>query len=1146
MRLFCRDKRSESKSRLAGEMQKRLKSPVAPEIGILAAVILLTAVAVTPLLRTAPPCTHDGGLHYFRIVAMRRGLANGLLISRWVPDLAFGYGYPFFNYRAASSYYLGLALHVAGLSLPLALNMVYVLSLLASALGAYLLGRDLFGRQAGVVAAVAYVYAPYPLIDALVRGNMPESVALALFPFILWAFRRLLLSGQARYLLLSAGTLALLFLSHNISSLLFTPFLALYLGVVWLARGRRDHLIQAGLGLALGMGLTAFFWAPAVLEMDEVQLHMSRTTRNNDFHYNFVNLEEVLAPPEAADPALLNPPLKVPLGLPLAILAGLGTFVALWRWRKSLRRDNAPPNPAQMAARERWWTVVFLALSTVVLIFMATEASVRLWEALPLISFVQFPWRFVGRAVLPASLLAGALVSALPTVKDPWTGRSWILSRWATWASVLVMILSALPFTYPPTGYCPTKAQPHILDLFAYEHRSGLVGVDPEGSYFPATVQRRPDGSPLETQYEAEFSRGMGSEDTVIARLDTTSLPEDAVVHQEAYAPNRAWFEIETPQATRVRYLTFAFPGWQVYVDGRSVPVTPSDSDGLITFELPAGRHDVAVIWGSTPIRAAATGVSLVALTALVFAAYVALRNHLTRRIRGEAPTSAVLFHPVPDRTSPRQVVTLAALGVALLVLKVGLVDRSETPFRRSGLTAQGALPSVEVSVEARFEDGIRLLGYERSTSRMPADGTLHLAFYWSAYERPSREYQATVALVGPDGQLWSSKTAFPRRGYGKLPPSPAWWGGRYAIDGLDVEPLPGTPPGRYDLQLTIFDRETLAPLNVLGPDGQVRGPNLVVGQIDLTRPTHPPDPEQVTMQVRINADQGPLALAGADLDRAEATPGDPMLVTLFWHAPTQEWPAQPAARPDLQTRLALACQEGACQGADADDGPAATWDLPPVRADWPTPRWQPGDLWRGQHLFRLPGRLDSGRYTWQLHLYESGGGSAALEPAPATASVTLGELWLDAPARRWQAPALQITSGAQLGGRATLLGANLQPAEALAGGMTPPATLTTTLAWQAETEMNTSYRVFLHLLGPQGELLTQSDGEPSNWTRPTVGWAPGEVVLDRRILEIPASTPPGSYTLVAGLYDPATRQRLPRPNGTDAVPLGTLTIKAP
>jgi len=213
---------------------------------VICLILLLCAVAVAPLLRGESPCTHDGALHYFRITAMRHALQDGILFTRYLPDLAFGYGYPFFNYRAPLSYYLTLALHLTGLTLPAALNGVYVLSIIGSAIAAYLLACDLFGPQAGLVAAIAYAYAPYQFLDALLRGNAPEAVALPLFPLILWAFRRLALTGQRRWFLVSVGSLAVLLLAHNISSLLFVPFLAAYLAVLWLVYRREGHWLAVG------------------------------------------------------------------------------------------------------------------------------------------------------------------------------------------------------------------------------------------------------------------------------------------------------------------------------------------------------------------------------------------------------------------------------------------------------------------------------------------------------------------------------------------------------------------------------------------------------------------------------------------------------------------------------------------------------------------------------------------------------------------------------------------------------------------------------------------------------------------------------------------------------------------------------------
>ena len=74
---------------------------------------------VTPLMQwQRVPCTHDGHLHYHRVAAIRHAWENGVYFSRWLPDLAFGYGYPFFLYREPLPLYLTHFLHLAGLPLP--------------------------------------------------------------------------------------------------------------------------------------------------------------------------------------------------------------------------------------------------------------------------------------------------------------------------------------------------------------------------------------------------------------------------------------------------------------------------------------------------------------------------------------------------------------------------------------------------------------------------------------------------------------------------------------------------------------------------------------------------------------------------------------------------------------------------------------------------------------------------------------------------------------------------------------------------------------------------------------------------------------------------------------------------------------------
>ena len=76
---------------------------------------------------------------------MRDALRHGWLFSRWVPNLALGYGYPFFNYREPLPYLAGEGfIHLV--SLTVGPGLFYALSLMAAAYGAFVLCRELFGH----------------------------------------------------------------------------------------------------------------------------------------------------------------------------------------------------------------------------------------------------------------------------------------------------------------------------------------------------------------------------------------------------------------------------------------------------------------------------------------------------------------------------------------------------------------------------------------------------------------------------------------------------------------------------------------------------------------------------------------------------------------------------------------------------------------------------------------------------------------------------------------------------------------------------------------------------------------------------------------------------------------------------------------
>jgi hypothetical protein len=176
------------------------------------------------------------------------------------------------------------------------------------------------------------------------------------------------------------------------------------------------------------------------------------------------------------------------------------------------------------------------------------------------------------------------------------------------------------------------------------------------------------------------------------------------------------------------------------------------------------------------------------------------------------------------------------------------------------------------------------------------------------------------------------------------------------------------------------------------------------------------------------------------------------------------------------------------------------------------------GDVLKQALVFRLPAHLKSGGYHWRL---DTDFGEVELPI----------KLQINAPDRTFDLPSLDHPLKVEFDEPISLLGYNLA---------TNGNQITVELAWQARGEMRESYRVFLHLLDKDGNLVSQSDGEPADWSRPTTGWLAGEVVVDSRTLTAPG---PGEYTLQAGLVTEAGERLSAADWPEGAVRLGAVRV---
>jgi hypothetical protein len=82
-------------------------------------------------------------------------------------------------------------------------------------------------------------------------------------------------------------------------------------------------------------------------------------------------------------------------------------------------------------------------------------------------------------------------------------------------------------------------------------------------------------------------------------------------------------------------------------------------------------------------------------------------------------------------------------------------------------------------------------------------------------------------------------------------------------------------------------------------------------------------------------------------------------------------------------------------------------------------------------------------------------------------------------------------------------------------------------LWWEAQGQIDTNYKVFVHLVDQVGQLIGNGDAPPLDGGFPTHLWRPGDRVVDDYTVTLPADLPAGEYLLRVGWYAPDTGVRL-------------------
>lgn len=597
--------------------------------------LLVTFFINAPVLVWGLQFGHDHNLHLTYLHFFESQLRAGELYPRWITGLNFGAGSPIFFVQYPLPYYATAAIHWllhlpdTAEALAKSFGVFIFLTGVVASFSSWLWYRKLSNPWVASFAAAAFVSMPYLWgCDVYFRGAVGEYSALAFLPSILYFVHELRVHGR-RGLAGIALAFAIVILSNLFTAILFAPFLLLYSLVFALEDGRAFKAItQVSIGMLLGSALSAGYLLP----MNQHRIFFSGEALNRvrggifDYHSYLFPLGGHVFPEsgtvlKAIDTLILILGIAIALAFLKGILSTRVPRTLAFCAAIILISTCASPLSAHfdllvlsdatsvrvLDVRSRIFLISFLTLEVALLAYLMlkkrgiiaqvlisivlasyileTRWSGWLWQKLPLLWNIQFPWRLTG--IL--SVFAGALFAvALYGHWEPYRSR------------VKAISIGSIIWVVVTMGTYFALDVPQIIRRpFFTEVRAKL------DSSFPAYAKI----SELPGSRELGADDGLSSGALVQTGQGTAQLEVLDPRHQ------RLNVECQTPCNVQLRLLYY--PLWRANEGIDRISIQPSGAAGLSSMVLSAGKHSISLNLPVSPAETWGARISLVSLAAV-------------------------------------------------------------------------------------------------------------------------------------------------------------------------------------------------------------------------------------------------------------------------------------------------------------------------------------------------------------------------------------------------------------------------------------------------------------------------------------------------------------------------------------------------
>jgi len=549
-------------------------------------VLILSFFSVKPLLMSGFFPIHDD-TQVARVYEMGKALSDGMFPVRWAADLGYGYGYPIFNFYAPLAYYFGGALNLLGLDALVSTKIMMIVGIILSGVFMYFLARELWGEIGGLISSLFYVYAPYHAVNVYVRGDVAEFWAYAFIPLAFYGILKAFQEKKWIYVVLGSLGYAGIILSHNLTAMMITPFLILFILFLFFkkTKDRKTRIYYPFLALLIGIGFSAFYWLPALFELKFTNV-LSQIGGGADFRNHFVCTAQLWRSPwgfgGSAAGCIDGISLKIGKLHVILSLVGIVLLIISLQYRKF----------KNLFAKSDQQTIfaIFSVFAFVISVFLTLEISKPIWEFIPVMAFFQFPWRFLLIISFSTSILAGFFIWIIQKAKKDiikLDKANFIIASAAIF--VLIFFNSKL---FAPQDYLYEKSSDYTNPLSLKWTASRISDEYMPKNFIKPSIK-----------------------DDVVRNQIVAQDKSNKVLFQSS-STNRIHANVSSEKKTKIKVNLAYFPGWNVFIDNKKS--MPEVTNKGFFVNIPSGDHALDIFFVQTPIEKFATSISLASLFLLI------------------------------------------------------------------------------------------------------------------------------------------------------------------------------------------------------------------------------------------------------------------------------------------------------------------------------------------------------------------------------------------------------------------------------------------------------------------------------------------------------------------------------------------------